>query len=179
MIGRKHTLVIGAIMTGIGVALQVAASEWIMFLCGRLVNGFGFGMVFVLAPVWTGENVRPELRGFFLCATNGAIVLGQFILSVVAKGTSSLSGKKSYSVVIALQFMFVGFLIIGYPFFPESPYWLLKRGKVEKAKRSLTTMYTARDEDLIAAEVIRLQAAVDFSEALHASVAHKGPLLLQ
>lgn len=41
----------------------------------------GFGLVFVIAPVWIGENGRPELRGLFLCFTNGSIVLGQFILS--------------------------------------------------------------------------------------------------
>lgn len=37
--------------------------------------------MFVIAPVWIGENGRPELRGLFLCFTNGSIVLGQFILS--------------------------------------------------------------------------------------------------
>jgi hypothetical protein len=51
----------------------------------------GFGMVFVIGPVWIGENVRPELRGFFLCFTNGAIVLGQFILSYVILSARSLS----------------------------------------------------------------------------------------
>lgn len=44
-------------------------------------SAIGFGAVFVQSPVWIGENVRPELRGFFLCVTNCSIVLGQFILS--------------------------------------------------------------------------------------------------
>ena len=30
----------------------------------------GFGIVYILSPVWIGENVRPELRGFFLCLTH-------------------------------------------------------------------------------------------------------------
>lgn len=38
-------------------------------------------MVLVIAPVWIGENGRPEIRGLFLCFTNCSIVLGQFILS--------------------------------------------------------------------------------------------------
>jgi MFS family permease len=100
-IGRKHTIAVGGIVTAIGVAMQVAASEWKLFLAGRLINckrfvliwGFiclanegtaiGFGVVFLESPVWIGENCRPELRGFFLCIMNGSIVLGQFLLSFV------------------------------------------------------------------------------------------------
>ena len=55
----------------------------ITFQAGRLINAIGFGMVYLVAPVWIGENVRPEVRGFFLCLINGSIVLGQFILAYV------------------------------------------------------------------------------------------------
>ena len=97
LIGRRHTLGLGAIFTAAGIGIQVGSHDWKVFLAGRLVNGMlewlslgsvayrmlaiGFGMVFLVAPIWIGETVRPELRGFFLCITNGSIVLGQFILS--------------------------------------------------------------------------------------------------
>lgn len=38
-------------------------------------------MAFVISPVWISENVRPELRGVFLCTTNLTLVVGQFLLS--------------------------------------------------------------------------------------------------
>jgi MFS family permease len=46
-IGRKHTIAVGGIITAIGIAIQVASTEWKLFLAGRLVNGkyfseFGF-----------------------------------------------------------------------------------------------------------------------------------------
>jgi hypothetical protein len=44
-------------------------------------QAIGFGAVYLESPVWIGETVRPELRGFFLCIMNGSIVLGQFLLS--------------------------------------------------------------------------------------------------
>lgn len=80
-IGRKHTIVVGSVFTSVGIAMQIASKEWTLFLGGRLVNAVGFGVVFVIAPVWIGETVRPELRGLFLCLTNGSIVLGQFVLT--------------------------------------------------------------------------------------------------
>lgn len=97
-IGRKHLMGLGSVVTAIGVAMQVPAHGWQLFLAGRFINGIltvttrpspgltnpiaiGFGAVFVQSPVWIGENVRPELRGFFLCFTNTSIVFGQFLLS--------------------------------------------------------------------------------------------------
>lgn len=74
-------ILLGCIITAAGVGMQVGSNEWKLFLSGRLINAIGFGMVFMESPVWIGETVRPELRGFFLCITNGAIVLGQFVLA--------------------------------------------------------------------------------------------------
>lgn len=45
------------------------------------LQAIGFGIALVEFPVWIGENTRQELRGFFLCLTNGSIVLGQFMLA--------------------------------------------------------------------------------------------------
>ena len=110
-IGRKHTIAVGGIITAIGIAIQVASTEWKLFLAGRLVNGkyfsefgfgicpanegiaIGFGVVFLESPVWIGENCRPELRGFFLCIMNGSIVVGQFLLSFVFQ--TSLHDQKN------------------------------------------------------------------------------------
>ena len=104
-IGRKWVILIGSILTAAGIGVQVGSNNWKEFLAGRLVNcksnpvsidnwkrkgensnqlsslALGFGMVFIISPVWIGENARPELRGFFLCLMNGSIVLGQFVLA--------------------------------------------------------------------------------------------------
>ena len=85
MIGRKHLILMGSIMNAIGIGMQQASTEWKLYLGGRLVNAVGFGMVFTFSPVWIGEVVRPELRGFFLCILNGSIVLGQFLVVYVPR----------------------------------------------------------------------------------------------
>lgn len=53
-------------------------------------------MVLVIAPVWIGENGRPEIRGLLLCFTNGSIVLGQFILSYVSASAHCFSESRMY-----------------------------------------------------------------------------------
>jgi len=39
MIGRKHSLAFGSLVTAVGVAMQVASHEWKLFLAGRLISG--------------------------------------------------------------------------------------------------------------------------------------------
>lgn len=39
LIGRKHIILAGCIVTAAGVGMQVGSSEWKLFLAGRLING--------------------------------------------------------------------------------------------------------------------------------------------
>ncbi|PMD13435.1 general substrate transporter [Hyaloscypha hepaticicola] len=178
-IGRKHTIAVGGVITAIGIAMQVAAHEWKLFLAGRLINAIGFGVVFLESPVWIGENCRPELRGFFLCIMNGSIVLGQFLLSCISKGTSEIEGKWSYEILIILQFAFVAALLVVYPFYPESPYYLIKKGRPEQARKALDKIHGRDDLALLEAEMARLTEVVQFSEAIQEAAATKGSLLRQ
>lgn len=162
------------------------------------ISAIGFGIVFVISPVWIGETVRPELRGLFLCITNGSIVLGQFILScvhytpessahfinwiynrIVAYGAGKIEGKWSYQMMVILQFAFVFFLLIGYPFFPESPYYLLKKNNEEKATSSLRRIHGNADPGFIEAEVSRLQEVIRVGQNLEAAAGMDGRPFIQ
>lgn len=68
--------------------------------------------------------------------------------------------------MIILQFAFVLVLLIGYPFFPESPYYLVKRGQESKAKSSLERIHGRDDPDLIEAELARLLELIRTTKTL-------------
>lgn len=70
-------------------------------------------------------------------------------------------------------------LLVFYPFFPESPYWLIKKGRVEDARKSLLRIHGRDDPVLIDAEVARIQGMVNFSEELKSQAAQKGIPVLQ
>jgi MFS family permease len=38
-IGRKHTIAVGSLFTAIGIGMQIASTEWKLFLAGRFING--------------------------------------------------------------------------------------------------------------------------------------------
>ncbi|KAM0327398.1 hypothetical protein ACHAQA_005684 [Verticillium albo-atrum] len=178
-LGRKRTIMFGNILTGIGIGIQVASNDWKMFLAGRLINAIGFGIVFVVGPVWIGETVRPELRGFFLCITNATIVIGQFILSLVAYGTAKIPGKWSYQSLVILQFVFVAAIGVPWFWFPESPYWLMRKNREESAKASLLRIHGSRCDGLIEAEFTRIQEMMVGSDELAHLANVNGPPIMQ
>lgn len=72
------------------------------------LKAVGFGIAYINSPVWIGENVRPELRGFFLCLMNISIVMGQLLLATVCQGIYKIENEWGYRILIILQFAFVG-----------------------------------------------------------------------
>lgn len=57
-------------------------------------------------------------------------------------------------------------LVVVWPFFPESPYWLVREGKFEQAKKSLRRMYGFEHPDFYEIEVRRLQEEVQLCEQM-------------
>ena len=66
-----------------------------------------------------------------------------------------------------------------YPFFPESPYYLLQKGDIKRARESLVRMHGSDDQVLIDAEVTRIQSNVIASEEVKRAAQNNGPLVLQ
>lgn len=64
-------------------------------------------------------------------------------------------------------------LIAGYPWFPESPYWLIREGKPEKAAQALRRIYGGADFEFLEIEARRLQEDVRMNTELNQE-AHLG-----
>jgi hypothetical protein len=132
-----------------------------------------------ISNIRIGEVVRPELRGFMLCTVNGSLLFGQFIGVLISRGTEEIQGKWSYESLIVLQYGFPAILLLFAPLFPESAYYQLKKGKVEKARKSLARMYGSGDQDLLEAELKRIGENIRVSEDIAAAAAVHGPLIKQ
>jgi hypothetical protein len=81
--------------------------------------------------------------------------------------------------MIILEYFFPLFFLIVYPFFPESPYWLIKNGKFDDARKSLNTIHGSGDQAFIDFEMKRLTGEVRESQELAEQTKLKGPPYLQ
>lgn len=90
-----------------------------------------------------------------------------------------MQGRWSYEIVILVQFVFVAVLLVGYPFFPESPYHLLKNNNEERARKMLCRIHGSGDQGLIDAEIVRMKEGIAISQNLEEQAQLNGPLIAQ
>ncbi|KFA65070.1 hypothetical protein S40285_03091 [Stachybotrys chlorohalonatus IBT 40285] len=150
--GRKPQIIPVVLLSLGGVILQQYAVEWTLHLAGRAVNGASIGIMFTISPLWIGESCRPELRGV-----------------VIAYGASNIDGKWQWWTVIVSMYFLPALLTIFYPWFPESPYWLIRESKPDMARRALERIYGKVKQHLIDCEMRRLSEDVRFNTELQLS----------
>jgi len=74
-------------------------------------------------------------------------VMGQLIASGVLRAVLQRNDQWGYRIPFALQWMWPVPIIIGVLFAPESPWWLVRRGRVEDAKKSLRYLTSTKNAD--------------------------------
>ena len=114
-----------------------------MLFGGKVVTGIPLGVFVTIAPTYCSEIAPLPLRGAVTAAVNFSIVFGQSLAYIVAKATQNFTDSRSYQHIFAVQwiFAFVGLSIL--PLFPESPYFLVQNGKIEKATINTRRLYSA------------------------------------
>ncbi|XP_065622616.1 sugar transporter ERD6-like 6 isoform X2 [Quercus suber] len=132
-IGRKGSLMIAAIPNIIG-WLAISFAKDVSFLyMGRLLEGFGVGIISYTVPVYIAEISPQNMRGSLgsvnqLAVTTGimlAYLLGLFV---------------NWRMLAVLGILPCTILIPGLFFIPESPRWLAKMGMTEEFEASLQVL---------------------------------------
>lgn len=129
---------------------------------GRFISGWGVGGLSAAVPVYQAESVPKQVRGACTSTYQLAITLGSKSASgrglhlVVRRneadddvraavllayafsiGTRNLDNSGSWRIVIALGLVFCLILGVGIFFVPESPRWLIEKGRTEEARRGM------------------------------------------
>ncbi|PQE23074.1 glucose transporter rco-3 protein [Rutstroemia sp. NJR-2017a WRK4] len=119
-IGRRLALMVSLVVFSFGVALQTASTAIPLFTAGRFFAGLGVGLVSMLVGAY-------QL----------AITIGLLLAAVVDNATKGRNDSGSYRIPIAIQFAWALILGTGLIFLPETPRYLIKRGRHDKAAKSL------------------------------------------
>jgi sugar porter (SP) family MFS transporter len=138
--GRKKSLIASAILFALSALGAAAANSVALFSAARLVGGLAIGLASVLTPVYIAEISPSKNRGTLVSLNQLAIVIG--ILSaylvnwqVSRLGESSWRWMLAVAAIPSLAF-FAGLLAI-----PESPRWLLSRGRHNEGERILARIF--------------------------------------
>lgn len=112
-----------------------------VFLVGKLLTGIPLGVFQTLTVSYTSEVAPLALRGIITAATMMSFTIGQFLAYVVLKGVSTITGARAYQIMFAVQWSFAGIALLFLPFFIESPYYLVSKGRLDHARRNIIKLY--------------------------------------
>ncbi|EFQ25200.1 uncharacterized protein GLRG_00344 [Colletotrichum graminicola M1.001] len=140
-LGRKWTLQANVVIFIVGAILMTVATDQLSFIyAGRALTGLGCGGITATVPSYIGELSIPSIRGILTGLFEVAYQLGSVIGFWINYGiTKTLDSDQpvSWTVPMAFQLVPAGILFAGCFFIHESPLWLLRQNKTEKAHKVL------------------------------------------
>ncbi|KAH7007308.1 maltose permease Mal61 [Ilyonectria destructans] len=143
--GRRLAFLVAAIISAAGVAVVYTSSSPGQFLGGKMVNALGLGLAITAGQTYVSEITPTAIRGVALSAFTMSMNLGYMIAASVAFTRISIPDRSGYKLVFAAEWIWPGLLLLGLPLIPESPYYLVRNGKMESAARSLRKLHDSSD----------------------------------
>ncbi|KAG1763315.1 maltose permease, partial [Suillus occidentalis] len=143
LFGRRGAVAVACVVSIVGILLQflTPAHENGMLLAGKLINGFSLGMFVSSAGSYCAEVSPLALRGITTASVNLWIDCKKHSMSNgVIRGTGNRTDAYAYRLPFALQWIFPVVLLVGLPFAPESPWWLVREGRIDDARKVITRL---------------------------------------
>lgn len=154
--GRKKVLLGAAALftvSSIGAALP---RDLIQFAVARLLGGVAIGIASTLSPLYIAEISPARMRGLLVSLNQLAIVTG-ILLSYSVNYLLTGAGPTNWRWMFASAAVPSVFFLLTLLFIPESPRWLMQKGRDREAERFLAQIGGAQ----VAAEEMRaIRAAI-------------------
>lgn len=165
-IGRKWTLGIGLCGIVIATIIQATGDTLAQLIALRFILG-GFGMLAVQpAPLLIAELSYPTFRGKMTSMYWCLYYLGAILASWTCYGTAERDDTWAWRIPTILQGGYPLLQLAFLFFVPESPRWLVSKGKVEEARDILVNLHAGGDKDslLVDVEMSEILAALEMEQ---------------
>ncbi|NXC69125.1 GTR6 protein, partial [Anhinga anhinga] len=133
-LGRKLSIMFSAVPSAVGYALMAGAQGIGMLLLGRVLTGYAGGVTSASIPVYISEISHPGVRGMLGACPQIMAVLGSLILYALGKYLRLVLDWRWLAVAGEVPVLTMIILLC---FMPNSPRFLLSKGKEDEAMGSL------------------------------------------
>jgi MFS transporter, SP family, galactose:H+ symporter len=136
-LGRKRSLILGAVLFVVGSLLCAVAASPATLIVARVVLGLAIGIASFTAPLYLAEVAPEYIRGAMVSLYQLMITIGIFV-AFLSDTALSYSGNWRWMLgVIAIPGVL---FLIGVFVLPDSPRWLLMRGRRDEALEVLRSL---------------------------------------
>ena len=142
------------------------AEYTVHFIIYRIIGGIGVGLASMLSPMYIAEIVPPNIRGKLVSWNQFAIIFGMLVVYFVNYFISR-GGDDQWLHATGWRWMFASetipailFAILLF-FVPESPRWLVLKGKENEAVRVMNRV----SPDMVALEMEEIKASLQHHQS--------------
>jgi len=163
IIGRRKEILLGAFFYFVGTVFTQIAGEGYAYpvaFVGRMIYGVGIGFAMHAAPVYIAEFAPPDIRGLLIALKEAFIVGGMLVGYGLVAAVGGMDQEYQWRIswgfpgIIALIIAFL--MWIG----PESPRWLVMRGRSLDAVTALRYLRPSAPETALSRDVAEMESAL-------------------
>lgn len=167
-IGRRSVMMLAAVLFLISALIAGAAGTSAVFIFGRIIGGLGVGAASVISPVYISEVTPANIRGrlssvqqvMIITGLTGAFIANYFIAAYAGGSTAEFwAGYPAWRWMFWLQAIPALIYLFALLIIPESPRYLVVKGREADAHRVLTRLFGTAEADRKVAEISASLAA--------------------
>ncbi|KAG9139338.1 hypothetical protein Leryth_011335 [Lithospermum erythrorhizon] len=145
MVGRRPMLILSSVFYFVSGLIMLWSPNVYVLLIARLLDGFGVGLAVTLVPLYISETAPSEIRGSLNTLPQFAGSGGMFLSYCMIFGMSlmpSASWKLMLGVLSIPSLLYFALVVL---YLPESPRWLVSKGRMAEAKQVLQKLRGRED----------------------------------
>jgi MFS transporter, SP family, sugar:H+ symporter len=161
-IGRRNVMMLSAVLFLVGAIIQGFAHEQVIFVLARFMGGMAVGAASVLSPAYISEVAPANIRGRMTTIQQIMIITGLTAAFVVNYALAHSAGKsteifwggyEAWRWMYWMQAVPAAVFLVALTFIPESPRYLISKGRDAEAKTVLTRLFGAGSSDQKLADI--------------------------
>ncbi|KAI8018755.1 Monosaccharide-sensing protein 2 [Camellia lanceoleosa] len=144
-VGRRPMLIISSVLYFLSGLVMIWSPNVYVLLIARLLDGFGIGLAVTLVPVYISETAPPEIRGLLNTLPQFTGSAGMFMSYCMVFGMSLMDAPSWRLMLGVLSIPSIIYFVLTVMFLPESPRWLVSKGRMVEAKQVLQRLRSRED----------------------------------
>lgn len=133
-VGRKPMLIVSSLLYFISGLVMLWSPNVYILLLARLIDGFGIGLAVTLIPVYISETAPSDIRGLLNTLPQFSGSVGMFLSYCMVFGMSLMTSP-SWRIMLGVLFIpSMAYFLLTVFYLPESPRWLVSKGRMAEAK---------------------------------------------
>lgn len=143
--GRRPMLIISSAFYFLGSLVMLWTPNVYVLLLGRFLDGLGVGLTVTLIPLYISETAPPEIRGSLNTIPQFTGSGGMFLSYCMVFGMSLMDSPSWRLMLGVLSAPSLVYFLLMVFYLPESPRWLVSKGRMNEARKVLQMLCGRED----------------------------------